>query len=551
MQAQRIAIAALWGALVGTLVVWSIYPGDPPRPRIYSQVWQITNEEGTPIRPERSLDLPIRFGDYDLNCVVELPEDAELDLVFRKVEHWGQTDLPLFHARFAVLRMSSKASDMVSEPAFLSREQALFSDSGGGIQIAAGEPGASLSLECRGRVVRGNVNGIDLPAMTLPDDFGNMALVVRGGTALVREFHVMPWQVPVAGLPWWPGAATGVVVAFLLALFGASFGRTMFGLSCGLLGMGVGRLAGLDDLLPAVRVDPDAVSLAAACCMPLAFAVGLPLARAATRITAMVLLGGLGGFACLEGAARLEFPRYEQMADDRLDLFFGPESGTAPYDAVSRMLRCEFQSHTYLAEGYDVLLLGGKQFFDNYDPNNIDSNVGALLSSLLKGRVVGGVSKQARVAAVPTELSHVYQQYLLFRDFYQDYRPKVVVMGVTAEEAEAVLHLPARQVIAAAQAESPGISALFHLRARANRGTAVLQSPKDLVSTLGELAQTCRESNSTLILALDAALPQDYVQAVQVFTAAAGIPVVLGFDLAQGTYPVRKLADAIARVLSR
>jgi hypothetical protein len=215
------------------------------------------------------------------------------------------------------------------------------------------------------------------------------------------------------------------------------------------------------------------------------------------------------------------------------------------------MLRCEFQSHTYLAEGYDVLLLGGKQFFDNYDPNNIDSNVDASLSSLLKARVGGDSLKQVRVAAVPTELSHVYQQYLLFRDFYQDYRPKVVVMGVTAEEAESVLHLPARQVIAAAEAESLEMSALFHLRARANRGTAVLQSPKDLAATLGELAQTCRESNSTLILALDAAVPPDYVQAVQGFAAAAGIPVVPGFDLAQGTYPVRKLADAIASVLPR
>ncbi|MEE2886052.1 MAG: hypothetical protein VX951_01360 [Planctomycetota bacterium] len=551
MQAQRIAITALWGALVGTLVVWFLAPGDPPRPRLHSQTWHINNEEGTKIRPDRCLDLPIRFGDYDLNCVIELPPAAELDLVFRKVEHWGTTDLPLFHTRFAVLRMSSKTPEEPAAPSFLSREQALFSESSGGIQIAPGEPGASLALECRGRVVRGNVNGIELPAMTLPDDFGNMTMVARGGTALVREFHVTPWVAVSPAPAWLPAAATGVVVALLLALFGASFGRVMVGLSCGLLGMVVGQIADFGQLLPAVRADPDAVYFAAVCCMPLALAVGLPIASAGARIAVALVFGGAGCVVCLESGARLEIDRYVEMQDDRLDLFFGPESGTAPCDALTRMLRCEFQSHTQVPERYDVLLLGGKRFFDHHEPGKMERNVGARLPALLRTRLGLGREAQVRVAAVPTELSHVYQQYLLFRTFYKDYRPKVVVLGVTSEEAESLLHLPARQVMGAALSESAGGLALLRRRARANRQMAVLQSPSELATTLGELAQMCRQSDSLLVLAIDAGVPEAYATAVQDFARTSGIPIVSGFDLDQGVYPVARLADTLAGLLGR
>ena len=477
MRAQRIAVTALWGALVGIALAWFAHPGDPPRPRLHSQPWSIHNEEGTAVSPDRSLAVPIRFGDYDLNCVVELSPRAELDLVFRKVEHWGATDLPLFHTRFSVLRMSSEVTDQPAAPEFLSRERALFSESSVGIQIGPGEPGASLSLECRGRVVRGNVNGIELPPMTVPDDFGNMTLVSRGGTALVREFHVTPWKPATAAPAWLPAAATGVVTALLLALCGATFGGAVIGLACGLLGALVGQAAGFAHLLPAVRVDPDAVYFAAVCCMPLAFAVGLPIARLAVRAVMVALIGGIGCAACLEAVARVELDRYVEMQDDRLDLFFGPESGTAPCDALARMLRCEFESHTQVAERYDVLLLGGKQFFDYHEPGKVEKNVNARLPSLLRQRLGLGRSGRVRVAAVPTELGHVYQQFLLFKEYYKDYRPKVVVLGVTAEEAEALLHLPARRVLAASRVESRGGSALLRGWGRMNGGTAVVQSP--------------------------------------------------------------------------
>lgn len=549
LQANEIAIVALWGALVGTVAVWSLAPGDPPRPLLHKQNWHINNEEGTPVRPERSLELPIRFADYDLNCVVELPPNAELDLVFRKVEHWGETNLPLFHARFAVLRMSSKPGDEAATPNFLTRDQVLFSDSSAAIPVAAGEPGASLALECRGRVVSGNVNGIELPPITLPDDFGNMAFVVRGGTALIREYHVTPWLQVHDGPPWLPAAATGFLVALLLVLFGATFGQAMLGLSCGLLGVGVGRLAGLDHLLPAVRVESASLFLAAVCCMPLALAVGLPIARLAIRVTVVFLLGGLGCIACLEGVAQLERGRQVELEDDRLDLFFGPESGTAPFDALSRMLRCEFESHTQLTGRYDVLLLGGKQFFDCHQPGKMENNVGARLPAMLKARLGRGRKDRVEVAAVPTELSHVYQQYLLYRHFYKDYRPRVVVLGITGEEAESMLHLPARQVAAAAVSRQDGSSALLSRLVRGSRGTAVLQSAKDLGKTLGELAETCRESDSLLVLAIDAGVPAQYVAVVKEFARLSGIPLVSGFDIENDIYPADKLADAIAGLL--
>ena len=110
MRSKAALIGTLWGALAGGLAVLLADPQQPPRPRLHTTPWSISKEEGTAVTPQRSLELPMRYGDFDLDCRVVLPRGGELDLVFRKVEYWapgGGEQLEYFHSRFAVLRMST------------------------------------------------------------------------------------------------------------------------------------------------------------------------------------------------------------------------------------------------------------------------------------------------------------------------------------------------------------------------------------------------------------------------------------------------------------
>ena len=108
------------------------------------------------VSPEVPLHIPLPFGDCELFVDVELEAGTELDLVVRKVEptlRYG--DMPLYHGRFAVLRLSTEESGR----ACLTREQALFDDgSVGGHLLGAGKP-ATIVLEARGRTVRALVAG--------------------------------------------------------------------------------------------------------------------------------------------------------------------------------------------------------------------------------------------------------------------------------------------------------------------------------------------------------------------------------------------------------
>ena len=551
---NRCALLGLvWGAFVGAAaVVWVC--GEPqPRPSIRDTPWSITDSEGYAVTPQRGLELDMRYLDFDLDCSIEMAPDTDLDLVFRKVEHWGPSDvsLPIFHTRFAVLRMSTRRDG----EGFLSREQALFGgdDEGplGGVRMTAGSQ-ASLHLECRGRIATGLVNGIEIGPFEVIDDFGNLALVARGGKALIHDFKVMPWP-PQGGLAlWWWGGIAGAVIGLLVGCLATSGVAVFLALAVTLLGGFLGRYFVIDHLL--VAVDPVARTClySGLSLLPMAFLIGVMRGSFVRRLAIGGLLGAVCALLLLELAAREEEPRLAPFADKRMDLYFGPESGTAPFDAVGRMLSCKYAKHLLLPGRYDVLLMGGRRFFDLPDQGSGEKNVDIQLPVLLKQRLRLPGNKRVECAATPIDLSHSYQQFLMLSAFYKDFRPKVVVLGLTEFEGYAYLPEPARDLaVSASEPRARSGSVLMDLFETGNQAKVPSQSPEELAATLGDFLSLCKKIGSRLVLVPDQSLPKDYRAVMDEFAAESKTPVVKGFDVDQSVYAIEPLADTVLKELIR
>src|SRR5690606_1769390 len=113
-------------------------------PKRDDRPFRIDRPGGEPVEvsPAKSLLVPFVPGDFDLVAELSLPAGGALDLVLRKVEPrlLPGGDMPLFHGRFVVLRLSATGE---GGPAFRSREQALFSP-GPGHELAAELPATVL-----------------------------------------------------------------------------------------------------------------------------------------------------------------------------------------------------------------------------------------------------------------------------------------------------------------------------------------------------------------------------------------------------------------------
>ena len=536
----------LAGALAGVLAIALAYP-TVPTPDLRSGVFSLTGQGGHEITPERTLPILVEFGDFDLNCRIELSPGSEVDLIFRRVTHRENMRVPIFASRFSVMRMSSYRDG----PGFLSREQALFESEIGGIRFSPGAPGASLQLKCRGRRAEAVVNGIALPSIETTDDFGSLALISRGGVALVHDLVVTPWPRVDGWVAYYVGAFAGGVLGLILAIFGGSVLQLALALGVASMGGLLGRWTVMDHLLPAVHPTVSGLVVASLGLMPAALILGLRLGGWGLRVLAAAVLGTLACLAALEFAARAEQDRLQNSSDPRVDLYFGPESGVAPFDALVRMLRCEYKAHSLLPDGdrYDVLLLGGGRMFDHDFPNEGEKNINLQLPELLRQRLGQPRDNPVHCAAVPTVLGHAYQQFLLFREFYKDYRPRVVVFGVTGEEAERVLPVPARERLDATTTRS--WSVLWDIQGLDAREAVPTQSPGDLLATLRDLLELCRAVNSKLVFAVDAGLPEDYRGLLTAFAEAEDLPLVDGFSIDQGIIPVDAMTEAVLTELIR
>jgi hypothetical protein len=547
MKIKPFAIVA--GMVAGVLSV-GLATKNPPRPKIYQKSWSITEADGTTITPERPLELPRRYADFDLHCSLELPPDADVDLLFRKVEHWGEGHLPPFHARFAAIRVSSRKDG----PGLLTREQLLFGPDIGGIRVSPGLP-ASLELECRGnRVVRANVNGIDLPNIETTDDFGNLALVSRDGVAIVHDFEVTVWPVATDYTSWLVVGGAGAGLGLLLGVFGAS----VFAMTVSILVFGLGGLVATffvtDHLLPAVTPSAAGIAWGAMCLLPAALLLGCKPLKVRVRLVVALLVGVIGGAAILEMSARSEGDRFAAFEDDRLDLVFGPQSGAAPFHALSRMLKCQYTAHMLTAARYDVLLLGGRQFFDFNEAGGGGKNIDAGLPVLLQAKLKMSRDKEITCAAIPTELPNSYQQYAIFANYYKDYRPRVVVFGLSEDENEAHSILRAAPRELAKTSELPRVRSGFTLLDIYRRSAPPDSKPQtvgDLRATLEDMYSICSSTRSRLVLAIDKSLSKDFQKVALAFSAERKVPMVTGFAINDGHYPIEPLAEVVLRELIR
>ena len=551
----RIAIVLAAGTL-GALSVPLALGASGRRPQLQQQDFELTPRDAVarPLRPGEVLSLPALFGDHDLWLSVDVPEQGELDVVFRKVEHRADSLQPECHARFAVLRLSSA----LEGPPFRTREEALFGREPGGVRVRAGQP-VTVRLEVRGREVRANVGGRELSVFETADGFGNLALLARG--ELPAAIHAL--KIAVRPGPRWPVRVQAGIVAAIAAAAAAAFLLARRApplrvlLAAGFLPLGA--LAGRDLVLQhlAAMSEPTLPGLL------LAALAGLPcfvlLARS-TRAVLRLLLGLLLGALLLELGARAERDRLEPLADPRLDLQFDEASGTAAFDAYSGWLRGKSTIHRPIDPRPHVLLLGGQEAIWEIGPSP-----GGWASRQLQGELLalrpGLPAGWNGVATTATRFGHAFQQRSLLEWFLDLNRPEwfrtlrrpdVVVFGISRYVAEPRLETSPREwsTTLSERLARRRPTLLWALNRRPRTGSVPAATPSELQETLREVALLCRSRGIALVFATDAALPEplaDAVRAVSAETRVRLVPVVI--DAVTQEPRVGELARAVAEFL--
>jgi hypothetical protein len=508
-------------------------------PAVQTQPFRLADKERDfqTVAVERPLLLPHVYGDCDLLATVSLPAQGELDVVFRKV------DLADGHGRFALLRLSTKADG----PPWRTREQALFGDAdlapgAGGIRVAPGLP-VSIRLELRGQQALANVGGRWLGELATVDDRGSFALVVRGGLAEVSHLQIEPLPAPPPAVwPWLVALGLGV----LLGLGGGrARARARGWLGLAFLLLASWWLAGVlsRELLVGLRCGPRGglLLLAAACGVTLALVRLGGLGPTLVRLAA----AGLAMFGLGEACCRLEGARLAARTDPRLDLYFGADARTAPFDALAKQLSGKNEVH--LAERAlvepelrRIVFLGGEPMFEA----NLDR--AQHLAIQATARAGHELRRKLVAAVVPTLYPHTLQQTALFQRFYADaYPARLVVLGIDRWEAQHEGRASARARLAAASAPRAPASVLWDLLRVRLAAPAMIAPPVELQQTISEFAAFCAERKLPLLLATHALLPAAHLVAVETAARAHGLRVVRDAMRADESADVDALARAI------
>jgi hypothetical protein len=551
---------AVAGAVAGGLAVFLATPQAATRPQLKPREFNLTRPEENEYiaSPQKPLEIPQRYGDFDLDATVEMAADTELDVVFHRVAEWdqqGDQHVPPFHARFDVLRLSTRGEGR----AFLTSEEALFDDQVAGVRVQPGRP-LTVVLQARDHRARANIAGVDVAWFETRDDHGNFAFVVRGGNVVIRRLWIKPWASPLWLLPFGWGAILGGVLGGVLRVL---LRPKPMRLLVALLVLVSGGLFAWALLMRAqflVAADPSTLStvVAGLCFLPLSILVAAPGGRMVWRVVVGVLVAVAG----LEYVARSEQNHLQVFADSRLDLYFGAQSGSAPFDALARRLTNNRQIH-YPLPGlgeparYDVLFLGGELLFDYGDRRSmagLERNVVSQVAGYLRNHWAG--RRNVATAALPTQAPYSYQQVLLAERFYMEaFRPRVVVLGLSDAEAQPALDMPARRLEEILpEADAVGWSALVDLWLRELREPVPPGGADDLRLTLEHLDELCKAFDAKLVLALDRSLDPDRAAVVRRFVAArkGKVPLVDGFDIwrmPRGEYPIQRLVEVIQKLI--
>lgn len=480
-----------------------------PAPRIgevglHHEPFLLQRPAGEPmlVTPDAWLELPMLRGDLDLIAQVELGEGAELDLVVRRVEARPIQGLNLgFHGRFATLRLSTAGQG----PAWRSPAEALFGEPHGQ-RLGAGLP-ATVSLQARGRRLRANVAGRELPEFLAQDDYGSIALIARGGPVAVQSLQITPRNGGVDRSPLWLSLACGVALA-LLALWRRSGAPRAVAAAVVLVSgpaLFVWTMAMLPPLAQPELLDERLASVLGA---PLAVACLLP-RRAATvlmPLSLMVLLVGQ-----LQWVAKVQ-QRFAPAP--QLDEYFGPLSRETLVETLACRVRGPRSIHTLAGVGPRVVLLGGQLLYRRGAAP--DQHIEPLLEGLLRAE-----SPESEAIALPTEDGWSGQQWRFFDRFLQAFAPSALVFGVPRDEGVAE-----------------------------REGAAPRSTPEALAQTLDLATAYCEARGCGLVLLADEGLPDEFL-AVLRSRVGARRPLVqiTGTDSALGA--AQKLAAALAPLLRR
>jgi hypothetical protein len=358
-----LAVAAL-GAGLAALGALLIDRSRPSAPLLHERDFHFERADHTPleITPQRPLILPFAFADFDLSAEFELAEGAELDLVHRLVEPVMREDgLTPFHARFHVLRLSTREGAPVR-----TREQALFEDDvavdrRGGVPVSPGLP-ATVTMNARGRQTEAVLAGRRLDPITTTDAHGQIAVLSRGGRAVMHRLEIFARPRPLTLLPIGHAAIGGALLGWIAAL--RSKTRRGFASWLGLAWLPL--IAWVSTLVLWTRALPDCEPSTLALVSSALAGAPLALGSSSRRRLLGLTFGALAAAAMILFAIHLERPRLTDAVDPRLDRFFGRDSGSAPFDALARRMYARDAVHGVEAVGERVVFLGGSALFESH-----------------------------------------------------------------------------------------------------------------------------------------------------------------------------------------
>lgn len=490
------------GAGLGAASIALATLGLDDEPRLWDQNFRLVRSDDDPfvLRPTNRLSLERQLGDFDLVTTVELPPEADLDVLFRlvqpKADHGDGT---LFHARYDALRVTTRSGGAP----FLTREALLFEpDRAAGVEVEPGIP-ATIHLSARGHRVRASVAGKPTGWFESSDQRGSVVFVLRGANdALVRYLDLQPLVRPRRSDPWLWGILAGGLVGLLLGVFGARIKHALGALVALPITAGIGGFLVLGHIVPQGSPTLTGTLAIALAGLPITLARSM---HATRRVYVIVVIAVLFVW---ELTIRLERVRLLPFEDPRVSAVFGPRSGSMTYDILTPQLRSSAAVHKPTGQKPSVVLLGGAGVFDAGGRSAPQHNLGGVLASELG-------AKQGVV--VPTLFSSAAQQLALFELFLVGpFAPDLVVFAITSDEADDYAPFPPRAVLDDGASLPSGFgSELIALLRAAFAVDVPAGTPADLRTTLDRLAALSSQHGFRVALYTPELLSREYESVVR------------------------------------
>ena len=466
--------------------------------------------------------LPFLFGDFDLQMDVEVSAGVELDLLLRQVEpRLVDGHLLPFTGRFSVLRMSTEGDGV----GWRTRDQALLGPKGNGVGIAPGHL-ATIWVQARGRELTANVAGKAQPSFAADDVYGMTALIAKGGKVVIHRMEITP-RGPLSEWRWsrWTWAGIGLLGAALLSLLALrhqSATRLLWG-GATMVTYAWLFVRGIDlDLafpaLPGIAIAmalPLLLSAAVLCTPPNKLKWLLtPLALLAVLVATRQAVAWPGLLRSAVDVVGVGFESVQGFVEDaarttdstEIDAVFGPKAGAQISEAHGLLVRGPTGLINVDRDAPCVFMLGGDLLY----------NVGMRsdhLALLVEQQLRGLTRKAVEVPSLPTVDGYASQQWQLFDQCFQAFRPDVVVLGIGSGEC------------AVNEGESEPRSSRAALR-----------------DTIRTARKSCEQHGRQLVLFADVGVPSELMLELRQ-QEAAGVPLVVAFEGRARIDTARKLAQ--------